>query len=162
VIASLSPRALAAAARFEADRRAKRYPDLILNGLKDADEATTDWQAWLAIADWLETGRSQLLGMPAGVATPPNRAIDWDLLAERATIGARQVVDMLANDRAFAAAPEAQRQPDVKPKTPAQLDALDRRAALLTAIATRVDRQREILRLLNAELRAQAEQRKAA
>lgn len=160
MLAFLSPHALAAAARFEADRRAKRYPQQILNGLKDADEATCDWQAWLAIADWLETGRSPLLGLPAGVATPPERAIDWQLLAERAAIGAQQVVELLATDRAFAAAPGAE--PNRRPKTTAQLNKLELRAAQLTAIATRAERQREIIRLLNVELRSQAEQRQAA
>lgn len=48
---------LAAVARFEFDRRARKYPALVASGVKSAQDATVDFQAWAAIAAWLERGQ---------------------------------------------------------------------------------------------------------
>lgn len=49
--------ALIEAARFERDRRSQTYPQKIYDGKIDAEPAAIDFQCWVAIAEWLDTGR---------------------------------------------------------------------------------------------------------
>ncbi len=72
------------AAKVERDRRAERYPRLIADRKITEDEATADYQAWCAIADWLAHGSWKLIGGWGGTADPPVIAITWPYMQERA------------------------------------------------------------------------------
>jgi hypothetical protein len=97
--------ALAGHARFEAERRRKSFPKKIRAGA-DAEALTLNYQAWCAIADWLETGRCTYLNSWGGVADPPRTVIGWPLLEaaaakelERVEHKMREARDDEASDR---------------------------------------------------------------
>lgn len=71
-----------AAARFERDRRAEEYPQLIADGQRDEEKATLDYQAWCAIVEFLEQHKTSLIGSWGGTADPPVNVISWQLLEE--------------------------------------------------------------------------------
>jgi hypothetical protein len=76
------PSAWVSAAQYERDRREQRYPKLIAAAKLELETATLDYQAWCAIAEWMETGRCALIGGWGGEADPPVTVISWALLEE--------------------------------------------------------------------------------
>lgn len=72
------------AACYERDRRANSYPRLVAAGELDEEKATIDYQAWVAIADWMAEGRCWLIGGWGGVADPPVTVLTWALLEQSA------------------------------------------------------------------------------
>jgi hypothetical protein len=73
---------LAKVARFEAERRRKSFPKLIYAGKLDAEQGTANYQAWIAIGDWLETGRSSIINARGGI--DGETIISWSLLEDAA------------------------------------------------------------------------------
>jgi hypothetical protein len=136
------PQAVIEAAWFEARQRERAYPKLVLSSKLSAEEATLDFHAWVAIAQWVEHGRSSAIGNWGGVADPPSRAIDWDLLEASAAKALKAVDDLIAEKGEDAAR-------------------MQRRASLVV-IHQAVAFQREWLSETNRQLREQAEARIAA
>lgn len=72
------PRNWIEAARYERDRRAAKFPAKVAAGEIDGDFANADYQAWCAIAEWLEQGK-------AGWSTSPIvMMIGWAAMEEAA------------------------------------------------------------------------------
>lgn len=90
---------LAGAARFEADRRRRSFPRLIRGG-ESAEALTLNYQAWCALAEWLETGSCRFLNTWGGVADPPRTAIDWPLLEEAAAKELKAIEERLLSSPA--------------------------------------------------------------
>lgn len=131
---------LAGIARFEADRRRKSFPKMIRNG-GDAEAMTLNYQAWWAIADFLETGSCAFLNAWGGVADPPVTVIDWPLLEAAA---AKELAEVEA-------ALPGSHDPDVP-----------RRRDALVLIHLTVSRRRAWIEETNRLLREQRAERSAA
>jgi hypothetical protein len=145
--------ALAAAARFEADSRERNYPGMIANGDITADEATEDYQAWAAIAAWLETGRFTSGNIEAAAGAKANLCdirvvVDW-LLCEQAA------------DRAVVSTNQAQTTAAESDDT-AKADRLGVRLDGLRAIARKVSRMRADVEALNRAFRTERQQQQRA
>lgn len=88
--------ALLEAAKFERDQRQASYPPRVAAGQLDEDAATIDWQCWVAIVEWAETGMTALLNRDAGIMDPPTALLGWATLeaaAERALATIQAKVD---------------------------------------------------------------------
>jgi hypothetical protein len=133
---------LVAAARFERDLRADKYPALVASRRLGADEALVDFQAWAAIAHWLEHDAWPAWTGAGGV--DERTVVDWALAEDCAAKALAKVLDTAA----AAAADKA--------------DALNARASHLTAIHRRVQLRRQSIDSLNRQLRAQRQQEHAA
>lgn len=131
--------ALVAAAKFERDWRATRYPARIAAGESDAEAATVDYQCWCIIADWFETDR--FTSFP-GVSWP-----ECELAAESALVGVTAKCDRLFNAA------------DVKA---GEYEAACARRAGLWAIHRQVQLRRQTIDAINAAFRARRQQELAA
>jgi hypothetical protein len=133
---------LASAARSEADRRARKYPALVASEKLSADEATIDYQAWHAIAVWLETGQFRTIDQGgANGAT----IVGWP---EAEAAADRALADVTR--KALAATDDAKR------------DRLNTRGAALRVIAGKVRLHRQLVESINAEFAARRETKAAA
>jgi len=129
--------AMLAAARSERDYRQANYPRRIADGRSAAEEATADYQAWVAIAEWLETGRFTSFDGGTDFGT----RIDWPFLeaaAEKA---------LTAIDARLEQSPSAERQ---------------LRRDRLFIIHRAIARQRALIDGINQQLRAQPARKAAA
>ncbi len=141
---------LAEAAGFERDRRAEAYPAKIRASGLSAEAASIDFQCWVAIAEWLETGRFFSF---AGGADPQHAdapIISWPALETAAASG-------LAAIEASTSAEEAKFAPD----SDRLVTLYDRRASLV-AIHRAVQLRRQSIDSANAELRQRAANREQA
>lgn len=86
--------ALAAAARFERDRRGETYPAKIRDGKIPEEAAAIDYQCWVAIAEWLETDRFFSFVGGADPDKPDAPLINWPEL-EAASASALATVEAL-------------------------------------------------------------------
>lgn len=134
--------ALAAAARLERDRRGESYPGRVAAGVIGEQDATLDYQAWCAIAQWLETGRTTIVGNPGGADHCRDDApiVTWGLLTDAA---GRALASL---DAAVA-------------KHPDDADRKVRRDRLF-CIHCAVSRQAERIAAINADLKAAAAARR--
>ena len=130
---------LAEAARAERDRRAERYPQRSADGKISADDATIDYQCWVAIAEWLESGR--FMGFYGGASPEESDApwIGWPQLDQAA---AKALTSIDAKIERLAADPDQER-----------VAALNLRRANLTAIHRKVQLRRQMVDSINHELR---------
>lgn len=125
---------LTEAARFERDHRAESYARRINAGdTLDIETATVDYQCWVAIAEFVETGRFQAFygGADQSAANPP-----WIGLA--ALESAAEAALTTINSRIE----RLEGAPNVQPET---LGALRDRRSWLSIIFGRVKRQRQIV-----------------
>lgn len=67
---------LVAAAQHERDRRAASYPEKIKDGA-DVEALTIDFQCWVAIAEWVETGHFFSFAGGADPDSPNAPIISW-------------------------------------------------------------------------------------
>lgn len=148
------PTPLIDAAAYERDRRAAKYPPAVADGKLDAEAATIDYQAWCAIAEWLERGSCRLINGWGGTADAPDTLISWQLLEDCAAKAVAQLDAKLAREAGNA---------DV-----AAVTALGRRRDdvfiihdLMVKARQSADRTAEAVRLVRAEL-AEERQGKAA
>src|SRR5690348_14175995 len=98
---------LAAAARFERDRRAERYPELIAEGV-DAEALCLDYQCWVAIAEWIETDR--FFSFVGGAEPERDDApiVHWPTLEEAAKKALHKIELKLAGEGWFDGCPETE------------------------------------------------------
>lgn len=144
------PPSLVDAAAFERDRRAESYPPLVAARPAEGEQLNADFQAWCAIAEWLATGRSDIIGNWGGIADPPVTVIDWPFLEARAAAALDSLKGMVAKAEA-------------EPKTtPAEIDALRARADRVFCIHAIVQRRRESLDRTNRMIRESLSERSAA
>jgi hypothetical protein len=148
---------LASAARFEADSRERNYPGMVARQEITAAEATEDYQAWVTIADWLETGRFVSGNIEAGDGARADLSdirtvVDW-LLCEQAAD--RAVVSTLAAFREAQAAVAGT-------GDQAKAFSLGVRLDGLRAIARKVSRMRADVEALNRAFRGARQQQRAA
>jgi hypothetical protein len=154
---------LLTAARFERDRRAERYPRRIHDGAISADEASLDYQCWVAIAEWLESGRFQSIAGGANPDDPAAPIIGWPQLeaAAAAALGRINAKLDVLDERGSVGegGPRSKERPTVGVDGPATriapetLGALRERRSCLFAIHRKVSLRRETIDILNAELR---------
>ena len=154
---------LVAAARFERDRRAERYPRRIaeLRATVGSDgpaieSLSLDYQCWCAIAEWLETERFQSIAGGANPDDPAAPIIRWpELEAASAAALARINVklDVLDERGSVGEGGPRSKEMAVSPET---LGALRERRSCLFAIHRKVALRRETIDRINRELRARA------
>lgn len=146
------PPALVAAAEFERDRRAARYPRLVARRELDAEAANLDYQAWHCIVEWMRAGRCCLIGGWGGIAEPPVHVISWALLEQAAEKAVATIEDKLGKEIAFAEGRPGAGFPAGRP--PLSPDALavlrDRRESIWTIHQILV-RQRESMDRLSVQ-----------
>ena len=168
---------LVAAARFERDRRAERYPRRIaeLRATVGSDgpaieSLSLDYQCWCAIAEWLETERFQSIAGGANPDDPAAPIIRWpELEAAAAAALARINAKLDALDERGSVGeggPRSKERPtvgvdgpatEIAPYiTPETLGALRERRSCLFAIHRKVALRRETIDRINRELRARA------
>ena len=153
---------LAEAARYERGRRARSYPPKIAEG-GDAEALTIDCQCWVAIAEWLETGRFS--GFYGGAEPERDDApyILWPQL-EAAADGALEQVS--AKIDRMEAGPDQRRVDPARRLTAEQylgrLSDLYLRRARLVRIRRKVQLRRQMIDSINAEFRNRRETEIAA
>ena len=166
---------LAEAARYERDRRARSYPPKIAalapvglegsadKGCGDAEALTIDYQCWVAIAEWLESGNFS--GFYGGAEPEGGDApyILWPHLEAGAQGALEQVtakIDRMEDD------PHQQRIDPAKRLTAGQylarLSDLYIRRARLVCIHRKVQLRRQMIDSINAEFRNRRETEIAA
>lgn len=126
-----------AAAEFERDQRATKFPKLIAEQKTAPLFAHLDWQSWAAVADWLRHGRSDHVGAWGGTDQKP-RILNWQTIHIHVEKGRRQI-DQLHRKHAG----DPQTPPDA-------LDGIARRRDALAVIEYVVRCRRD---LANATLR---------
>jgi len=137
------PAALVAAAQFERDTRAERYPRLVADRKLDREVATVDHECWCVIAGWFETGQLASVDIDLNGST---RSISWaecEAAAEKALASVTTKADRLGGGDEDFSATHARR-------------------ASLVCIHRLVKLRRESIDTLNAELRERREKAKAA
>jgi hypothetical protein len=145
---------LAAAACHERDHRAASYPARIAEGKSDPETASIDYQAWVAIAEWLETGNFRSF---AGGAEPDRTdapIVSWPALetaAKSALDAAGRKIDRIEAD------PDQQRVAPAKRLTAEQyfekLTDLYVRRGRLICIHRKVQLRRQMVDSINREFR---------
>lgn len=141
------PQPLIDQARFERDTRAERYPRLVREGKVSAEAASIDYQCWVAIVSWLETG--QFMGFHGGAeplreanhsldgSTPQTAAAPWISWPELVVAADSALVSVNA---------KAEQKPGD--------EALQLRRARLFAVHRKLQLRRESIDTLNAAFRA--------
>lgn len=137
--------ALAAAARFERDRRGESYPAKIYEGRISAEDAAIDYQCWCALVEWLDSGNFRGFYGGADPEGPKAPWISWPELeaaAERAltSVGAmvsKQEAEIVGNAE--------------------KLVELYVRRARLVVIHRKVQLRRQMIDSINVEVRARGE-----
>jgi hypothetical protein len=127
---------LAAAARFERDRRCESAPQAIFDGRVTAEQAQVDYQAWCLIAQWLETGEFRII--EEGGADGATR-IDWAVCEAAADKALKKIERKLAGEGWFDGCPET---------------ATSQRRCALIRIHRKVQLRRQSIDAINAEFRA--------
>jgi len=134
--------ALVVAARFERDHRADNYARRIAAGEPlDPEAAAIDYQCWVAVAEWLETGRFQSFNGGANPESPTAPVIRWPELeaaAEAALVGIAARTDRLDRD------------PNARPEDRA---AAHLRRARLVIIHRKVQLRRQTIDAINLHAR---------
>jgi hypothetical protein len=133
--------ALLSAARAERDRRADSYPLRIAAGKISALDAAVDFQCWVAIAEWLETGRFFSFAGGDDPDSPAAPVIRWREL-EEAAAKALAAIDAKI-ERSLSGG-----------QASSDLAALQSRGELLVHIHRKLSLRRAIVDSLNAELRS--------
>jgi hypothetical protein len=91
------PDSMIAAAKFERDRRAERFPALVAAGKLGEDEATVEYQCWCVIADWIEGGTfTPIYDGGADERT----AVDWALAEDVSAKALAKITAKLAKQEA--------------------------------------------------------------
>lgn len=130
------------AARAERDRRAETFPGKVAMG-GDAEALSIEYQAWAAIAEWLETDTFASFAGGAEPERPDAPWIGWPDL-EAAALAA--LSSRTAKLDALEGAPNI---------TPETLGALRQRRSCLNVIHRRLALHRQSIDAINADLRQQ-------
>jgi hypothetical protein len=131
------PLTLADFAAVERDGREQFYPEMVRRGEIGVDEANHDWLCWKAIASWVEE--------PSIAKRWPSA---WDLSWADLVAACERALEK--RDKALV---------ECKPENRLPLE--DRRHAV-AAILGQLRRTEEFYRTLNAQLQAEAEERREA
>jgi hypothetical protein len=146
---------LVIAARHERDRRAESYPKKIAEGRIDEIVAAVDHHAWVAIVEWLQTGRFRRFDGPP--------AVGWPELETAAKSAYEQICAKV--DAIEADPDQAKVKPEKRLTSGQWIDRLTElyiRRARLRLIHIKVQLRRESVDIVNAELRARTPQEIAA
>lgn len=144
---------LVTAARAERDHRAASYPARIAEGKSDPEAASVDYQCWVALTEWLETGRfmgfhggadPEGLDAPVGLDGRPTKTPPWISWPE---------LEIAAHTALVLASAKCDRLMVGSQEDESYTEASARRARLV-CVHRKVQLRRQLIDSINAEFRA--------